>query len=105
MRFCKDCGNVLNFFRNNDTDLCFSCISRKKVSEQPPASSNPGTGQHQDVKILSETVLSVEKGRIILRSKEGWELWSGPEGTPVELQTLLSRAERIYRIRLKRQKN
>jgi hypothetical protein len=41
----------------------------------------------------------------VLRAKEGWELWSAPEGSGIKLGTLLNRAERIYQIRLRRQKN
>lgn len=50
-------------------------------------------------------MLVIANGRVVLRSKEGWELWSGNNGTSIELKDLMARAGRIYKIRLKRQKN
>jgi hypothetical protein len=49
--------------------------------------------------------LSCENNKIVLRSKEGWELWSSPSDTQSELKTILARARQIYQIRLRRQKN
>jgi hypothetical protein len=107
MQFCKDCGTVLNLFGSNERDLCSSCIQLKKNIE-PPAAPAPviggAPGQEQD-QLLADAVLSCENDKIILRSKEGWELWSGPADDRTELQTILARARRIYEIRLRRQKN
>ncbi len=103
MRFCKDCGTVLNLFGNREKELCSACIQHKKevkivhipVKEEKESSTN----------LLNETTLSVENGKMILRSKEGWELWSCSQDNTIELKTVLARAKRIYEIRLRRQKN
>jgi hypothetical protein len=50
-------------------------------------------------------VVSFENGKLVLLSKEGWELWSSSSPIRIDLQTLLARAQRIYAIRLRRQKN
>ena len=50
-------------------------------------------------------MLTLENGKMVLRSKEGWELWSGSPGLAINLKTLLAQARRIYAIRLRRQKN
>lgn len=105
MRFCDECGQVLNLFEDNGTELCPSCTNRKRIAECRLVSKQNPERKSSGFDILSETVLSTENGRIILRSKEGWELWSGPLNTTTELATILSRAKRIYQIRLKRQKN
>ncbi len=105
MQFCKDCGTVLNLFGNNDRELCSSCIQHKKLSKPLPPAINPEKKRCADHDILSGTLLCHEEDKIIIRSKEGWELWSGPSGSTTDLQTLLSRAKRIYEIRLRRQKN
>ena len=103
MRFCKDCGTVLNLFGNREKELCSACIQHKKEAEiiHPPVKAEIKS----DTNILDETTLSVENGKIILRSKEGWELWSCNQGSTSELKTVLARAKRIYEIRLRRQKN
>lgn len=106
MQFCKDCGGVLNLFGNNETDLCSACIQHQKkldLKKDPKPSTQPPPTPSEDP--LTGAVLSLEEGRIILRSKEGWELWSAPAGSPAELRTVLARARRIYEIRLRRQKN
>ena len=102
MQFCKDCGGVLNFFENNAAELCSSCIQQKKKLEPKPIAP-PANCQDHD--ILAEAVLTCENNKIILRSAEGWELWSSPVETKTELKTVLNRAKRIYEIRKKRQKN
>ena len=100
MQFCKDCGGVLNLFGKDERELCPACIqNQKKVTPPPPARRE----EHDD--LLRDTVLSFENGKIILRSKEGWELWSAPPGVQTELKTVFAQARRIYAIRLRRQKN
>lgn len=103
MRFCKDCGTVLNLFGNREKELCSACIQHKKEAEiiHIPVKEE----KKPDSNILDETTLSVENGKMILRSKEGWELWSCNQDTPIELKTVLARAKQIYEIRLRRQKN
>lgn len=103
MQFCKDCGGVLNLFGNDQSDLCSACIQHQKRINNPPAPVKPKEEVRPD--LLADAVLSVENGRIVLRSKEGWELWSAPPGVKTDLKTLLARARRIYEIRLRRQKN
>jgi hypothetical protein len=98
MRFCKDCGTVLGLFGEVGRELCSACVQLQK--KPPPPAAEPA-----DSGLLADAVLSHEAGKIVLRAKEGWELWSGPEGSGIKLGTLLARAERIYRIRLRRQKN
>lgn len=101
MQFCKDCGGVLNLFGKDDRELCPSCIQNQKRNSPPP----PPPPREEGIDLLADTVLSFESGKIILRSKEGWELWSSPAAITTELKTILSQARRIYAIRLRRQKN
>ncbi|MFT5699512.1 MAG: hypothetical protein ACI8ZB_002372 [Desulforhopalus sp.] len=103
MRFCNDCGTVLNLFGNRETELCSACIQHKKEAKivQVPVKVD----KIPDTSILGAATLSFHKGKIILRSKEGWELWSCNQDNTTELKTILARATRIYEIRLRRQKN
>jgi len=101
MRFCKDCGAVLNLFTDNEKELCSTCIQHQKKHSPAPAPPTMAGGPDA----LADAILTCENDKLILRSKEGWELWSCPVGTPVSLQTMMARAGRIYEIRLKRQKN
>ena len=103
MRFCKDCGTVLNLFGNSERELCSSCIQHKKEAEIVHIPIENGKITSTD--ILDNSTLSVENGKMILRSKEGWELWSCNQNSSIELKTVLARARRIYEIRLRRQKN
>jgi hypothetical protein len=105
MQFCKDCGGVLNLFGTNDQELCSSCIQQKKRYAPVSAPAPVQKPQQDSFDLLNDAVLSYENTKIVLRSKEGWELWSAPTGTETDLQTILARARRIYQIRLKRQKN
>ncbi|BHH84610.1 hypothetical protein [Desulforhopalus sp. 52FAK] len=103
MRFCNDCGTVLNLFGNREKELCSACIQHKKEAEviHIPAKVK----ETEEASILSDTKMSCENGKIVLRSKEGWELWSASLNSTTELQTIIKRAKRIYEIRLRRQKN
>jgi hypothetical protein len=107
MEFCKDCGTVLNIFSNNQREFCSSCSQHKKKVEPPPSPAPvivtmPGEEQCE---LFGDALLSCENNKIVLRSKEGWELWSSPSDTQSELKTILARARQIYQIRLRRQKN
>ena len=99
MKFCKDCGGVLNLFGNNTSELCSSCIQHSK--QQAAKTSEPATDSHE---LLAETVLTYKNGKILLHSKEGWLLWSASGETETELKTMLKTAKLIYKIRKKRQK-
>lgn len=103
MQFCKDCGGVLNLFGNNDSDLCPACIQHQKRLAAPPAPPAAKRQTEAPEHLLAGAVLSLENGRIVLRSPEGWELWSAPAGVPTTLQAMLARAGRIYDIRRRRQ--
>lgn len=107
MQFCKDCGGVLNLFGNNESDLCPACIQHQKRLALPKDPPPPPVVQKVEAPegLLAEAVLSLENGKIVLRSKEGWELWSAPAGVSTILPTMLARARRIYEIRLRRHKN
>lgn len=103
MRFCKDCGTVLNLFGNREKEHCSVCIQHRKKAEVVQAPVK--TDNSEEFTLLAGAKLSYENGKIILRSKEGWELWSCSQNDTMELTSLLKRAKRIYEIRLRRQKN
>lgn len=99
MQFCKDCGGVLNLFGKNSSGLCSSCIQHKKAPEIIPQETP------EDISgILTESIITVKDGKIILRSKEGWQLWSAPAESQTQLQSILKSATLIYNIRIKRKK-
>jgi hypothetical protein len=100
MQFCKDCGGVLNLFGKDERELCPACIQNQKTVSPPPQ-----VHREEDDDLLRDTVLSFENGKIVLRSKEGWELWSAPPGVRTDMKTVCAQARRIYAIRLRRQKN
>ncbi len=99
MQFCKDCGGVLNLFGNDSSELCSSCIQHKKT----PDPASPPPCQNTD-DILAESILIVKNGKIILRSKEGWQLWSAPVESETKIESMLKSARLIYGIRRKRKK-
>ena len=101
MQFCKDCGAVLNLFGKDDRELCPGCIQHQKQSAPPP----PSVPRQEEHGLLEDVVVCFENGKLVLLSKEGWELWSSSSPVRIDLQTLLARARRIYTIRLRRQKN
>jgi len=57
----------------------------------------------QSADIFSAT-LSYVDGKIMLKSKEGWILWSGSAAQEHSLQTIIDRAAPILKIRSKRKK-
>lgn len=89
----------------NDKELCPPCLHNAKIKSG--ASKPPTTQQipEQDHSLLDDALLSVEENRILIRSKEGWELWRGAITDQTELREILAKAKRIYQIRLRRQKN
>ncbi len=102
MQFCKDCGSVLNLFGKDDRELCPACIHNQKTHTPPPPLQQP---KEDNDDFLDSTLLSFENGKIVLHSKEGWELWSAPPGVSTNLKFIRTQARRIYAIRLRRQKN
>ena len=104
MQFCKDCGGVLNLFRNNTSELCSSCIQQKKRIE--PSVPHPIQNKKELLakSELAQAILTVNDGKLILRSKEGWQLWAAPAKNETTLETILKSAELIYGIRSKRKK-
>ena len=101
MQFCKDCGGVLNLFGKDDREFCPACLQNRKTVAPPV----PVRREEEKEDLLGDTLLSFENGKIVLRSKEGWELWSAPPGSSTDLKTVCARARHIYAIRLRRQKN
>ncbi len=99
MQFCTDCGGVLNLFGNNTSSLCSSCIQHRK-EPLPPKAVSP----KQDDDVLADSILCVENGKIILRSKEGWQLWSASVESKTELASVMKAAKLIYTIRKRRKK-
>jgi hypothetical protein len=99
MEFCKDCGGVLNLFGNDTSELCSSCIQHAKPV---PVAPEPQPLPSDETDILLETTLSCENGKIILHSKEGWQLWSGPAEKKTNMADILKSAKLIYKIRTRR---
>jgi hypothetical protein len=101
MQFCTECGGALNLFESNDEKVCWPCI-RKKEKQKPPPSLCPEPFETDD---LSEATIEYENNMIILRAKEGWILWSGPDSQKVSIGTIMTRARHIHAIRKKRQQS
>ena len=95
MIFCKVCGEALNLFETRDEEVCYTCL-RKDIRQVKPASvRETGTAD-----FLTEAFLSHEDDKLVVRSPEGWILWSAPDSET----HILARAKRIHEIRKKRQK-
>ena len=71
MGFCKDCGGVLNLFGKNSSKLCSSCIQHAKPVL---AALAPKSKAVEATDILLDASLQYENGKLIMHSKEGWEL-------------------------------
>lgn len=100
MIFCKECGGALNLFETHDEEVCYSCLRKRIVPQRSaPAQEKP---VHSD--LLADAILSYEDQKLVVRSPEGWVLWSAPDNERHSLATILSRAQRIAEIRRKRQK-
>lgn len=100
MKFCKKCSGALNFFETNEDEVCWSCV-RKEEKTAKPASAEPesNSGELTD---LSGCSFSLEGDMLVLKSPEGWLLWSGPADKEVKLGDIVKRARRIHQIRSKR---
>lgn len=102
MQFCTDCGSVLNLFEFPDEELCFSCRKSIEKKEMPPP---PQAAPTLDVSSLADAVLSHENGQIVLKSPEGWILWSVTDTGSSTMDKIIKRAGRILEIRQKRLRN
>ncbi len=105
MQFCDNCGAVLNLLEFPDEELCYSCRKKRDTEEAaknppPPQISTP-TAEF-NISSLANAVLSHENNQLVLRSPEGWILWSCPDNTTSTMEKIVSRAERILEIRNKR---
>ena len=99
MIFCKECGEALNLFETHDEDVCYSCLRRRLGPANPPAPPPPAAAGNV---CPPGATLSREKDSLVLRSPEGWVLWSGADNERHDLEALLNRAQRIDAIRRKR---
>jgi hypothetical protein len=99
MKFCKDCGNALNLFETHDEEVCYTCLRKGLQEEKPAPVQETGNGA-----LLLDALFSHEDGKLVLRSPEGWILWSAPDSETHSLGTIQMRAKRIHEIRKKRQK-
>ncbi|WP_136809790.1 hypothetical protein [Desulfosediminicola flagellatus] len=102
MQFCTECGGALNLFESNDENVCWNCVRKKDaVSPQPV----PVPVIQPDDDDLSEAILYHENNMLVLKAKEGWILWSGPDTGQVTLDVIMKRAQKIHTIRKKRHNN
>ena len=102
MRFCPACGGALEFFEFLDGELCTSC---RKQSTAAATVRSPAADPASSALDIPEAILCREDERLVLKSPEGWILWSGPDTESHQLQTILTRARRILEIRRKRRQN
>lgn len=100
MIFCKECGEPLNLFETHDEKVCYACL-RKRIDPQQNAPAPP-TAADPDINSPPGAVFSLEGENLVLRSPEGWVLWSGPACESHRLETIISRARKIDAIRRKR---
>lgn len=98
MQFCKLCGGALNLFESNDDEVCWCCVRKREKDTPPP----PPPSQSVDTEEFVGATFSCENDMLVLTSKEGWILWSGPLSQPVPFETIITRARQIYCIRQKR---
>ena len=106
VKFCTSCGSALEFFEFLDGELCSSCLkNRQSDKEANPSIAVPEeNGKHESLADMEKAVLSFENGKLILKSPEGWILWSGPANEKHQIKTVLGRARQILKIRKKRKK-
>ena len=106
MKFCTSCGSALEFFEFLDGELCSNCLKNKESGKQadpsPPLSAPSPQENFTD---MEDVVLAFEDGKLVLKSSEGWVLWSGPASERHKMKTILKRARQILKIRKKRRKN
>lgn len=95
MKFCQRCGQTLSVLEEPDQQLCEPCFSA-------PEPITPV--QEEDADDINTAVLSQVDGKIVLKSKKGWLLWSGNAEEQHSLQQILKRAAHILKVRSKRKK-
>ena len=98
MKFCRQCGQTLSILANTRNEYCRQCSSAQ-AKPPPPLDIN----KEPSVDVFS-AVLSCENGKITLKSKEGWLLWSGSKDQEHSLQHVVDRAGPILKIRSKKKK-
>ncbi len=103
MKFCTACGSALEFFEFLDDELCSTCLKK----DNKCSSAAPARAEEAKVSIdeLSDSILCFEDNKLVLKSEEGWVLWSAPCNEQNKIKTVLSRAQRILEIRRKRRKS
>lgn len=97
MKFCQQCGQTLSILTNTNSDYCTECTARP---EKPPT-ANVNVEQPPDI---FSAIFACADGKILLKSKEGWILWSGSAENEHSLKTIIDRADAILKIRSKRKK-
>jgi hypothetical protein len=99
MIFCKVCGEALNLFATRDEEVCYTCLRKGIQQESPTPVRETGNAD-----LLSDILLGHEDDKLVVRSPEGWILWSAPDSETHSLGAILARAGRIHEIRKKRRK-
>ena len=99
MIFCKVCGDALNLFETHAEEVCYAGLKQGIEQEKPVAAP-----RQQGKDLLADAMLGHEEGNLVLRSAEGWVLWSAPDNGTYDLESLLTKARRICEIRKKRKK-
>ncbi len=103
MRFCTECGGALNLFETNDEELCRSCMQKREQTKHSTKSApSPEDALHESE--LAEAMLYRDGNRLVLKARQGWVLWSGPDDQPCSLGSIIGQARRIQQIRMKRQR-
>jgi hypothetical protein len=97
MKFCQQCGQTLSILAHSSSDYCTECTA---APEKSPA-ENIQVDQPPDI---YSAFFTCTDGKIVLKSKEGWILWSGSAENEHCLQTIIDRADAILKIRSKRKK-
>lgn len=108
MQFCAECGAILNLFEFATRELCTDCFQKQAPAktETPPPPPAPviPAGVCNCTKLPENVNLLLSDGKIVIRSEEGWILWSGSIDQPHQLQMALKRAGKIYAIRSRSKK-
>ncbi len=93
MKFCIKCGKTVSVLNDSASDLCTNCSDKK--------TEKAGDSKNSD---LNSATFSTENGKLILKSKEGWLLWSGAANEIHSFHKITEKAERILNIRNKHRK-
>ncbi len=93
MKFCTSCGKAVSIFDTTDVELCRKCSVKENQTVVP------GNANNID---LNGATFSAENGKLLLKSKEGWLLWSGSANELHSFQAISEKAKRILKIRRKK---